>query len=52
MRRYNREITDQDAILDILWRYDTIRPGLTGADGPYVVTLSFGLDSDGEKPVL
>ena len=36
----------------MLWRCDTIRLGLTGADGPYVVPVSFGLDLSGEKPVV
>ena len=52
MRRKDREVTDKDAILDILLRCDTIRLGLAGADGPYVVPLSFGLDLSGEKPVV
>ena len=52
MRRKNREVTDMNEILDILRRCDTIRLGLTGADGPYVVPVSFGLDLSGEKPVV
>ena len=39
MRRKNREVTDMNEILDILRRCDTIRLGLTGADGPYVVPV-------------
>lgn len=52
MRRKNREVTDMNEILDILRCCDTIRLGLTGADGPYVVPVSFGLDLSGEKPVV
>ena len=52
MRRKNREVTDKYEILDILRRCDTIRLGLTGADGPYVVPVSFGLDLNGEKPAV
>ena len=52
MRRKNREVTDKQDILDILRRCDTVRIGLTGTDGPYVVPVSFGLDLSGEKPVV
>ena len=52
MRRKNREVTDKKDILDILRRCDTVRIGLTGTDGPYVVPVSFGLDLSGEKPVV
>ena len=52
MRRKNREVADMNEILDILRCCDTIRLGLTGADGPYVVPVSFGLDLSGEKPVV
>ena len=52
MRRKNREVTDKQDILDILRRCDTVRIGLTGNDGPYVVPVSFGLDLSGEKPVV
>ncbi len=52
MRRKDREVTDKDAILDILRRCDTIRLGLTGVDGPYVVPVSFGLDLSIDKPVV
>ena len=52
MRRKSREATDKNDILDILWRCDTIRLGITSEDGPYVVPVSFGLDLSGEKPVV
>jgi len=52
MRRKNREVTDKKDILDILRQCDTVRIGLTGIDGPYVVPVSFGLDLSGEKPVV
>ena len=52
MRRKNREVTDKKDILDILRRCDTVRIGLTGIDGPYVVPVSFGLDLSGDKPVV
>ena len=52
MRRKNREVIDKQDILDILRRCDTVRIGLTGTDGPYVVPVSFGLDLSSEKPVV
>jgi len=52
MRRQDREVTDKQEILDILRRCDTVRIGMAGIDGPYVVPVSFGLDLSGEKPVV
>ena len=44
MRRKDREVTDIAAIFDILRRCDTVRLGIRGEDGPYVVPLSFGAE--------
>ncbi len=44
MRRRDRQITDIETMVDILKRCDTIRLGLNGEDGPYVVPLSFGFE--------
>ena len=52
MRRKDREVTDKQEIIDILRRCDTVRIGMAGIDGPYVVPVSFGLDSSGEKPIV
>lgn len=52
MRRKNREVTEKDDIFDILWRCDTVRIGMIGPDGPYVVPVSFGLDLSGSAPTL
>lgn len=49
MRRSDRAITDSHAISRIFseGRYATI--GLSGADGPYVVTLSYGHDAESSR---
>lgn len=52
MRRKDREVTNPDEILDILRRCDTIRLGLRGAEYPYVVPLSFGLEVEDGRPVV
>jgi len=44
MRRKDREVTDQNEILDILQRCNTIRVGIADANHPYVVPVSFGLE--------
>lgn len=52
MRNKEREITDTEEILDILRRCDTIRLGLLLGDRPYVVPVSFGMDtSRGETSI-
>ncbi len=49
LRRTDRQITDEAAIERILkqGRFTTI--ALTGADGPYAVTLSYGYDADASR---
>lgn len=49
MRKKQREITDIDAVLNVLDQCQTIRLGLTGDRFPYVVPLSFGWERVGEK---
>jgi len=44
MRRSDREITDFDAVLDVLRRCPTGHLGLVDAQGPYVVPISFGFE--------
>lgn len=44
MRRKNREVVDGAGILDILWRCDTVRIGMSGPEGPYIVPVSFGME--------
>lgn len=52
MRRVDREVRDPDEIFEILCRCDTIRLAMQGADGPYVVPLSFGAEKkDGRVTV-
>lgn len=52
MRRKDREVTELKKIIDILRRCDTIRLGLQGEEGPYVVPLSFGFEETEELPLL
>lgn len=52
MRRKDREVTNPEEILDILRRCDTVRMGLNGSPSPYVVPVSFGLETEGKKPVV
>jgi nitroimidazol reductase NimA-like FMN-containing flavoprotein (pyridoxamine 5'-phosphate oxidase superfamily) len=49
LRRTDREITDADAIERVLREgaYTTI--ALSGREGPYVVTLSYGYDADARR---
>ena len=42
MRRKDREITDINAIYDILCRCDTINLGMNGGAAPYVIPMTFG----------
>ncbi|MDR1157908.1 MAG: pyridoxamine 5'-phosphate oxidase family protein [Oscillospiraceae bacterium] len=52
MRRSDREVTDFNEITDILRRADTIRLGLRDEPYPYVVPLSFGLETEDGKITL
>lgn len=52
MRRKNREVTDRADILDILWRCDTVRIGMSGPEGPYVVPVSFGMEVEDDRAAL
>jgi len=52
MRRSEREVTGFDEITDILRRADTIRLGLHAEPYPYVVPLSFGFETDGDKIIV
>jgi nitroimidazol reductase NimA-like FMN-containing flavoprotein (pyridoxamine 5'-phosphate oxidase superfamily) len=44
MRRKDREVHDKLDIFDILRRCDTVRIAMQGAEYPYVVPVSFGLE--------
>ena len=49
MRRKDREITDFDAIIDIIKKCDTCRIAMNDGDYPYIVPMNFGLDvQDGQ----
>lgn len=49
MRRADREVKEFNEITGILSRADTIRLGISGADYPYVVPLSFGFEAAGQN---
>lgn len=46
MRRKDREITDFNEIMKIIEKCDTCRLALFDDDFPYIVPLSFGIDSE------
>lgn len=52
MRKSDREITDYNEIVDVLRRADTIRLGLHDNPYPYIVPLSFGFATVGNKITL
>lgn len=49
MRKAQREITDIDAILNVLDKCQTIRLGLADEEYPYIVPLSFGWEQKDGK---
>ena len=49
VRRKDREVLNREEITDILSRCSTLRIGIQGEDYPYVVPVSFGLDTEGES---
>lgn len=53
MRRKDREVSDSGALNEMLYRCDTLRIGITGDPYPYIVPVSFGMETgrDG-KPIL
>lgn len=51
MRRKEREVSRREAV-DILSRCDTVRIAMQGEGRPYVVPVSFGMEMQGDTPVL
>lgn len=49
MRRKDREVVDRDALLAIIERADACRLGFAVGDLPYIVTLNFGYEWEGES---
>ena len=49
MRRKEREITSQDAIIDVLRKCSVIRLGINTGSYPYVVPMVFGIETEGES---
>ena len=52
MRRNDREITVKAEIIDVLSRCDTIRIGMRGKEYPYVVPVSFGVETTDGLPIV
>ncbi|NMM63626.1 pyridoxamine 5'-phosphate oxidase family protein [Clostridium sp. P21] len=52
MNRKDREITDQQEIIDVLHRCNTLRLGMFMDDYPYVVPVSFGVDEVDGKVII
>jgi nitroimidazol reductase NimA-like FMN-containing flavoprotein (pyridoxamine 5'-phosphate oxidase superfamily) len=46
MRRADREVTDREAIDDVLRRAEVLHLAMSGPDGPYVVPVNFGYDGE------
>ena len=52
MRRADREVTDRNAILEIMKNCDCLHLALMDGDFPYVIPMNFGFEDEGEKLVL
>ena len=52
MRRKDREVLDNEEILNILIRSNTIHVAMYGDKFPYVVPVSFGMEESDGKPVI
>lgn len=52
MRRKDREITEFDAMIDVIRKCDVCRIALNDGDFPYIVPLNFGLEVQGEQVFL
>lgn len=52
MRRKDREIVDRSGLREILEKADACRLAFAQGGTPYIVTMNFGFEWDGELPVL
>jgi nitroimidazol reductase NimA-like FMN-containing flavoprotein (pyridoxamine 5'-phosphate oxidase superfamily) len=52
MRRKDREITDLREIVSVLERCRTVHIAVNGGEMPYVVPVSFGIDTSADLPVI
>jgi hypothetical protein len=52
MRRADREVLDRAGLIEILDKADACRLAFAAGGEPYIVTLSFGYEWEGELPVL
>ncbi|AYR28057.1 pyridoxamine 5'-phosphate oxidase family protein [Akkermansia muciniphila] len=52
MRRKDREVRDNEEILGILYRCDTVRIAMLGEKYPYIVPVSFGMEVMNDKVII
>ena len=52
MRRKDREITNRREIGDVLLKCRVLRLAINADSYPYIVPMSYGVDTEGEKRVL
>lgn len=52
MRRYDREITDKNEILEIMNRCDVCRLAFSDGDYPYILPLNFGIEEKDGQTIL
>lgn len=47
MRRKDREVTELEAVMEIIRQCDVLRLGLADGDYPYIVPMNFGWEEKG-----
>lgn len=52
MRRKDREVKEEKEVIEILRSCDSVRIAMHGAEYPYVVPVSFGMEVVDDKPVV
>ena len=52
MRRADREVTERNAILEIMDNCDCLHLALMDGEYPYVIPMNFGYEDDGEHLVI
>ena len=49
MRRKDREVTELEAVMEIIRQCDVLRLGLADGDYPYIVPMNFGWEEKGQQ---
>lgn len=49
MRRKDREVTELEAVMEIIRQCDVLRLGLADGDYPYIVPMNFGWEEKGGR---